>query len=350
MGSQESPRRELALTKREEGAAIQRRAFLCALTGTLLSAPLAAQAQQAAGVARIGYLGTNRAANPHLHEALRQGLRDLGYEEGRNLVIEYRDAEGKIDRLPALAAELVALKPDVIVAPGTPQALAAKQATSTIPIVFTAASDPVPDGLVSSLARPGGNVTGLATISPELVGKGLEQLKQAVSEVTRLAVLWHPGGLGERTNKDMLKEADTVARALSVRLQFIEARAPADLDRAFSDMTRVGAGALVVLPSSMFLGERRRLADLAAKNRLPAAYPQREFVQAGGLMSYGPNVADLFRRAATYVDKILKGSKPGDLPVEQPTKFELVINLKTAKALGLTIPPSILQRADQVIE
>ena len=332
------------------GAAIQRRAFLCALTGTLLSAPLPAQAQQAAGVARIGYLGTNRAANPHLHEALRQGLRDLGYEEGRNLVIEYRDAEGKIDRLPALAAELVALKPDVIVAPGTPQALAAKQATSTIPIVFTAASDPVPDGLVSSLARPGGNVTGLATISPELVGKGLKQLKRAVSEVTRLAVLWHPGGLGERTNKDMLKEADTVARALQVRPQFVQARAPADLDRAFSDMTRVGAGALAVLPSSMFLGERRRLADLAAKNRLPATYPQREFVQAGGLMSYGPNVADLFRRAATYVDKIFKGTKPGDLPVEQPAKFELVINLKTAKALGLTIPPSILQRADQVIE
>ena len=332
------------------GAAIKRRAFLCALPGTLLSAALAAQAQQVAKVARIGYLGTNRAANPHLHEALHQGLRDLGYEEGRNLVIEYRDAEGKIDRLPALAAELVALKLDVIVAPGTPQALAAKQATTTIPIVFTAASDPVPDGLVSSLARPGGNVTGLATISPELVGKGLEQIKRAVPEVTRLAVLWQPGALGERTSKDMLNEANTASRSLRVRLQLVEARAPADFDRAFSDMTRAGSGALAVLPSSMFLSERRRLADLAAKNRLPAAYPQREFVHAGGLMSYGPNVADLFRRAATYVDKILKGSKPGDLPVEQPTKFELLINLKTAKALGLTIPPSMLQRADQVIE
>jgi len=329
---------------------MDRRAFIGVLSGGLLAAPLAAGAQQATRVARIGYLGTNRAANPHLHEALRQGLRDLGYEEGRNLLIEYRDAEGKIDRLPALAAELVALKLDIIVAPGTPQALAAKQATTTIPIVFTAASDPVPDGLVASLARPGGNVTGLATISPELVGKGLEQIKRAVLEVTRLAVLWQPGALGERTNKDMLKEADTVARSLRVRLQFVEARAPADFDKAFSDATRVGAGALAVLPSSMFLSERRRLADLAAKNRLPAAYPQREFVHAGGLMSYGPNVADLFRRAAIYVDKILKGAKPADLPIEQPTKFELVINLKTAKALGLTIPQSLLQRADQVIE
>jgi len=329
---------------------MDRRAFIGVLSGGLLAAPLAAGAQQATRVARIGYLGTNRAANPHLHEALRQGLRDLGYEEGRNLLIEYRDAEGKIDRLPALAAELVALKLDIIVAPGTPQALAAKQATTTIPIVFTAASDPVPDGLVASLARPGGNVTGLATISPELVGKGLEQIKRAVPEVTRLAVLWQPGALGERTNKDMLKEADTVARSLRVRLQFVEARAPADFDKAFSDATRVGAGALAVLPSSMFLSERRRLADLAAKNRLPAAYPQREFVHAGGLMSYGPNVADLFRRAAIYVDKILKGAKPADLPIEQPTKFELVINLKTAKALGLTIPQSLLQRADQVIE
>ena len=329
---------------------MDRRSFLGTLSGGLLAAPLAAEAQQTAKIARIGYLGTNRAANPTLYEALRQGLRDLGYEEGRNLVIEYRDAEGKIDRLPALAAELVALKLDIIVAPGTPQALAAKQATTTIPIVFTAASDPVPDGLVSSLARPGGNVTGLATISPELVGKGLEQIKRAVPEVTRLAVLWQPGALGERTNKDMLKEADTVARSLRVRLQFVEARAPADFDKAFSDATRVGAGALAVLPSSMFLSERRRLADLAAKNRLPAAYPQREFVHAGGLMSYGPNVADLFRRAAIYVDKILKGAKPADLPIEQPTKFELVINLKTAKALGLTLPPSLIGRADEVIE
>ena len=328
---------------------IKRRVFISGAVA-VLAVPLAAEAQEAAKIARIGYLGTNRAANPHLHEALRQGLRDLGYVEGRNLMIEYRDAEGKVERLPALAAELVALKLDVIVAPGTPQALAAKQATKTIPIVFTAASDPVPDGLVTSLARPGGNVTGLASLSPELVGKGLEQLKQAVPRVSRVAVLWPPGGLGERTEKDMLKEADAAGRALGLRLQVVEARGPADLDRAFSDMARASAGALTVLPSSMFLSERRRLVDLAARNRLPAVYPQREFVYAGGLLSYGPNVADLFRRAATYVDRILKGANPADLPVEQPTKFELVINLKTAKALGLTIPPSVIQRADQVIE
>ena len=190
----------------------------------------------------------------------------------------------------------------------------------------------------------------MSNLTPELVGKCLELLKQAVPGVSRVAVLWQPGALGERTEKDMLKGAEVAARALGVRLQFVEARGPADFDRAFSDMTRARAGALTVLPSPMFLSERRRLVDLAAKNRLPAVYPWREFVDAGGLMSYGPNLADLFRRAATYVDKILKGAKPGDLPVEQPTKFELVINLKTAKALGLTIPPSVLARADEVIE
>ena len=312
--------------------------------------PVAASAQQAAKIARIGYLATNLAAGPHLREAFLQGLRDLGYVEGRNVVIEYRDAEGKLERLPALAAELVALKVDVIVAASTLAALAAKQATRTLPIVFAAAGDPVASGLVTSLARPGGNVTGLSILAPELVGKCLELLKQAVPGVSRVAVLWQPGALGERTEKDMLKEAEVAARALGVRLQFVEARGPADFDRAFSDMTRARAGALTVLASVMFFSERRRLVDLAAKNRLPAVYPLREFVDAGGLMSYGPNVADLFRRAATYVDKILKGAKPADLPVEQPTKFELVINLKTAKALGLTIPPSLLARADEVIE
>jgi putative ABC transport system substrate-binding protein len=315
-----------------------------------LAAPLAAEAQQAAKVARIGYLSTNLAANPHIHEAFRQGLRDLGYVEGRNVVIEYRDTEGKPERLPALAAELVALKVDVIVAVGNRLALAAKQATRTLPIVFAAVSDPVASGLVTSLARPGGNVTGASILSPELVGKRLELLTQAVPGVSRVAVLWLPGALGERTDKDMLKEADVAARALGVRLEVIEARGPADIDRAFSDMTRVRAGALTVLPSNMFLNERRRLVDLAAKHRLPAVYTVREYVDGGGLMSYGANVADLYRRAATYVDRILKGAKPGDLPVEQPTKFELVINLKTAKALGLTIPPSLLLRADQVIE
>jgi ABC-type uncharacterized transport system substrate-binding protein len=265
-------------------------------------------------------------------------------------VIEYRDAEGKPERLSALAAELVALKVDVIVAAGAPHALAVKQTTRTIPIVFAVAADPVTDGLVTSLARPGGNVTGLSSFGPELVGKRLELLRQAVPGVSRVAVLWQPGGSGERTDKDMLKRAEVAARALGVRLQFVEARGPADIDRAFSDMTRERADALIVLGSPMFFAERRRLVDLAAKHRLPALYSARDSVDAGGLMSYGQNFADLFRRAATYVDKILKGAKPADLPVEQPTKFELVINLRTAKALGLTIPPSLLARADQVIE
>jgi len=330
---------------------MNRRAFIGTVAGGLLAAPLAAEAQQAAKVARIGWLALNLAAAPQVPEAFRQGLRDLGYVEGRNVVIEHRDAEGKPERLPALAAELVGLKVDVIVAAGAPHALAAKQATKTIPIVFASgSSDPVTDGLVTSLARPGGNVTGLTGLGPGLVGKCLEQLTQAVPGVTRVDALWQPGAVGKRTEEEMLKGAEVAARALGVRLQFVEARGPADFDRAFSDMTRVHTGALTVLPSAMFFNERRRLVDLAAKTRLPAVYPGREFVEAGGLMAYGPNLADLFRRAATYVDKILKGAKPGDLPVEQPTKFELVINLKTAKALGLTIPPSLLQRADQVIE
>jgi len=328
-----------------------RRTFLCGLALGTLSAPLAAEAQEAAKIARIGYLAGNLAGNPHLREAFLQGLRDLGYAEDRNLVIEYRSAEGKYERLPALAAELVALKVDVIFAGGgTLGALGAKQATRTIPIVFADAGDPVGSGLVTSLARPGGNVTGSSLLVPELGGKRLEQLKQAVPGVSRVAVLWHPGALPERSEKDMLKGAEVAARRLGVQPQFVEARGPADFDRAFSDMTRARAGGLTVLASAMFTSERRRLVDLAAKNRLPAVYAQREFVDAGGLMSYGPDSADLFRRGATYIDKILKGAKPADLPVEQATKFELVVNLKTAKALGLTIPPSVLGRADQVIE
>jgi putative ABC transport system substrate-binding protein len=329
---------------------MDRRGFIGALAGGLLAAPLAAEAQPAPRNARIGYLATNLATTPHLQDAFRQGLRDLGYVEGRNLVIEYRSAEGKSDRLAVLAAELVALNIDVIVAPGTPQALAAKQATRTLPIVFATAADPVGSGLVTSLARPGGNVTGLSILAPALVGKRLELLTQALPGVSRVAVLWQPGGHDERTDNDILKEAGVAARVLGVRLQFVEVRGPADFDRAFSDMTRARAGALTVLTGIMFLNERRRLVDLTAKNRLPAVYGGRDFVDAGGLLSYGPNLGDLYRRAATYVDNILKGAKPGDLPVEQPTKFELVINLKTAKALGLMIPPSLLQRADQVVE
>jgi putative ABC transport system substrate-binding protein len=327
---------------------IQRRNFLIT-AGALLAAPLV-EAQQAAKVARIGWLTHNLVPNRHLLEAFRQGLRDLGYVEGRNVVIEYRDAEGKAQRLPALAAELVALKVDVIVTVSNTTALAAKQATSTVPIVFAAVANPVESGIVTSLARQGGNVTGLASLGSELVGKRLELLKQAVPGVSRVAALWLPGALGERTDNDMRTGADAASRALGVRLQFVEARVPEDFDRAFSDMISARADALTVLPSNLFLREHGRLVDLAAKNRLPAVYPSREYVAAGGLMSYGANQVALFRSAATYVDKILKGAKPGDLPVEQSSKFELVINLKTANALALTVPPSLLQRADEVIQ
>jgi ABC-type uncharacterized transport system substrate-binding protein len=331
---------------------MDRRAFIGSLAGGLLAGPFGADAQPTAKVFRIGYLAANSLATspPNLHEAFRQGLRDLGYVEGRNVVIEYREAEGKFERLPGLAAELIALNVDVIVAPTTVAALAAKQVTRPLPIVFFGATDPVTGGLVGSLARPGGNVTGLSGFSPELVGKCLEVLKQAVPGASRVAILWQPGSGGERTEKDTLKGAEVAAQVLGVRLQLVEARGPADIDSAFSDMTRGGARGLTVWTSAMLVQERGRLVALAAKHRLPAVYTLREVVHAGGLMSYGHNQADLNRRAATYVDKILKGARPADLPVEQPTKFDLVINLKTAKALGLTIPPSLLQRADQVIE
>jgi putative ABC transport system substrate-binding protein len=326
-----------------------RRRFVTGL-GVLLASPLVAQAQPAAQVSRIGYLSGNLAPGLHLREAFLQGLRDLGYVEGRNIAIEYRDAEGKLEQLPGLAAELVALKVDVIAVTSTPAALAAKKATMTIPIVFTWAADPVRSGLVTSLGRPGGNVTGLSVLFTELVGKRLELLKQAVPGVSRVAVLRHPGDYGEGTEREMLREADVAARALGVRLQVVEARGPQDFDRAFADMTRARADAVTVESTNIFFAERRRLVDLAAKHRLPATYLVREFVDAGGLMSYAANVADLHRRAAGYVDKLLRGAKPGDLPVEQPTKFELVVNLKAAKALGLAIPQTVLQRADQVIQ
>jgi len=332
---------------------MDRRAFISGITLGLLAAPLAAEAQQAAKIARIGYLAGDLAGNPRHREAFRQGLHDLGYVEGRNVVIEYRDAAGKLERFPFLAAELVTLKVDVIFAAGATQAaLAAKQATRTLPIVFVSLSDPVGSGLVISIARPGGNATGLSNpnLTPDLVGKCLELLKQAIPGIRRVAVLWQPGLLSERTEKDLLKGAEVAGQALGVRLQFVEARGRADLDKAFSEMTKARTDALTVWGTVMFSNERRRLVDLAAKNRLPAVHTTRDFVDAGGLMAYGGNISDQFRRAATYVDKILKGAKPADLPVEQPTKFELIINLKTAKALGLTIPPSLLQRADQVIE
>ncbi len=330
---------------------MDRRAFIAAVTGGLLAAPLVAEAQPAGKIARIGYLATNLRGSPQAsHEAFVEELRGLGYVEGRNVVIEYRDAEGKDERLAALAAELVALNVDVIVAAaGTLAALAAREATRILPIVFIAVGAPVTSGLVTGLARPGGNATGLSAVSPDLASKWLELLKQAVPGVSRVAFLRQPGALGD-ADKDVLKQAEVAARALGVRFQLVEARGTADFDGVFSELTNARAGGLVVLSTPMFSSERTRLVDLAARHRLPTMFPFRSYVDAGGLMSYGPNVADLFRRAATFVDKILKGAKPVDLPVEQPTKFELVINLKTAKALGLTIPPSLLQRADQVIE
>ena len=300
----------------------------------------------------IGYLG---GGPPDLSgssvAAFRQGLRELGYIEGRNIVIEYRWAEGNTDLFPALADELVAFKVDVIMtAGGTLGALAAKQATTTLPIVFGVVGDPIAEGLVTSLARPGGNVTGLSNVTNDLVGKWLELLKQVVPAVSLIAVLWKPDSMPEHAKEVRLKEANVSARALGVQLQVVEARGPADFDMAFSQMSAKRAGALVVLTTLVFDIERQRIVDLAAKNRLPTVYATRNYVDAGGLMSYGPNFPDLHRRAATYVDKILKGAKPSDLPVEQPTKFALVINLKTAKTLGLTVPPTLLAQADDVIE
>ena len=330
---------------------IDRRSLVAMVGASLLAKPLALEAQDVARIARIGYLAPSLAANPSSHEAFRQGLRDFGYVEGRNVVIEYRDGGGRDDRLPTLAAELVALKVDVIVTgAGTAAALAAKRATTIVPIVVVAVGEPVTSGLVTSLARPGGNVTGLSLLFPELVGKCLEQLKQAVPGISRVAVLRQPGAVPDSTYTEVLREADVAAQALGIRLQVVDARGPTEIERAFADMLRTRVDGLAVLSTPMLNHERRRLAHLATKNRLPAVYSFRSYVDAGGLVSYGPNIPDMSRRAATYVDKILKGAKPGDLPVEQPTKFELVINLKTAKALGLTIPPSLLARADQVIE
>ena len=325
-------------------------AVLRALTvffAILLVTPLAAPAQQ---TARIGYLGLNLEANPRSHEAFRQGLRDLGYVEGRNVVIEYRDSKGKPERLAALAAELVAQKVDVIVAPGTLAALAAKRATTTVPIVFPTVGNPVADGLVKSLVRPGGNVTGLSNITPELVGKCMQLLKDAVPGATRVAVLTHPGSATAETDSNYATRAHAAGRALGFAVQLIDARHPVDLDHAFTEMARWRANALIVMPYATLLPERARIAAMAARQRLPAVYAYRENVEAGGLMSYGADLATQFRRSAAYVDRILKGAKPGDLPVEQPTKFELVINLKAAKALGITIPISVLQQADQLIE
>ena len=311
----------------------------------LLAAPLAAPAQQPPGkTARIGFLGDVPA---FLDEAFRQGLRELGYVDGQNIAIEHRAAEWKYERLPGLAADLVRLKVDVIVAASPSATEAAKQATRTIPIVFTVSGDPVAEGFVASLARPGGNITGLATISPELVGKQLEMLKTVAPKVSRVAVLHNPNQPG---HPGAVRQAEGAARALGMQLQILGARNPAEIEAAFAAMSSQRAGGVLVLRDAFFRAQRAQIVTLAAKSRLPAVYGLREEAEAGGLMAYGASVPQLFRRAAAYVDKILKGAKPADLPVEQPTKFELVINLKTAKALGLTIPQSLLLRADRIIQ
>ena len=308
-----------------------------------------AEAQQAKKVYRIGVLTNVLPTAPEvlpLWEAFRQGLGERGWVEGRNIVIEGRYAHGRVERFPSLAAELVSLKPDLIVAVSTLGARAAKQATSAIPIVMVYVGDPVEEGLVASLAQPGDNVTGLSFFTgPEIVGKYLELLKEAVPKVSRAAVLFH-----QATRPVFLREAQIVAQALSVKLQRLEVRSPDDLEDAFATMTSGRANGLLVLPHPFTFAHARRIADLAAKKRLAAVYGFRESVETGGLMAYAANSPDMFRRAAIYVDKILKGANPADIPVEQPTKFELVINVKTAKALGLTIPPSILVRADEIIQ
>jgi putative ABC transport system substrate-binding protein len=326
---------------------MDRRTFMSGMTLGFLAAPLDAGAQQPGKVYRIGFLSPRSSSDVGRLAAFRQGLRELGYVEGQNIAIESRWAEGEYGRLPGLAAELVRLKVDVIVTYAAPAIQAAKRATGTIPIVMAGAIDPVASGLVTSVARPGGNITGLSLMAPDLVGKQLAILKEVVPTVSRVALLGNPANTG---NAPQLRHAQETARTLGMRLQSLEARGPNEIESAFAAITRERAGALIVLVDGMLADHRARIADLAAKSRLPAVYGLSDYPEAGGLMAYGPSVLDRFRRAATYVDKILKGAKPGDLPVEQPTKFELVINLKTAKALGLTIPQSLLQRADQVIE
>jgi ABC-type uncharacterized transport system substrate-binding protein len=332
---------------------MHRRKFIMAFGGGLVAWPGTGRAQQAPKVARIGYLATGSLNSPEARKSLdtfREGLYELGYTEGRNIVIEYRAADGKIERLPALASELARLKLDLIVAGATPAGLAAQQVITTTPIVVTAMGDPVRDGLVASLARPGGNITGTSFLGPELVPKRLALLKEVLPKVSRVGVLWHPGAFGERTMREMLEEIAATAGALGVQLQLVEVREPNELDQAFLEIARERAEALFQFPSTMLFSERRRIVELAAMHRLPAMFNGREFVQLGGLIAYGVSIADLVRRAGTYVDRILKGAKPSDLPVEQPTKFELFINLKTAKALGVEIPATVLARADEVIE
>jgi putative tryptophan/tyrosine transport system substrate-binding protein len=322
---------------------MERRTLLGVVAGGLLAAPLGAEAQQAGKVYRIGFLRAGQPPESYL-DGFQQGLRERGYVYGQNVVVEFRATDGSVDPLPRLTEELLRLKVDVFLASAAPAAVAVRRATTSVPIVFVGVVDPVGLGLVPSLGRPGGSITGLATTSADFAGKRLELLRAIVPSLRRVAVLWHPAN---PSNPIQLKGAQAAARALGMRLEPVSIQGPNDFDSASKAVP--GTDGLLFLESPLFTTHRARLAELAARSRLPAIYGQREYVEVGGLMSYGTHFKDLYRRAAWYVDKILKGAKPGDLPVEQPTNFELVINLKTAKALGLTIPQSLLQRADQVI-
>ena len=316
--------------------------FICLLPTVLLLTVSLVEAQQPKKVPRIGFLS----AAPSIDPAFLEGLRNLGYVEGKNIVVELRSAQGKLERLPDLAVELVDLKADIIVTQGTPAAQAAKKATSTIPIVMATSGDPVGAGLVASLARPGGNVTGLSLLNDAVVPKQLELLKEAVPTISRLAWMASPAILPEMMR---FKELQSMGPSLNVTVELVEIRGPESFEGAFAAAVRDRVHAAMVPPNSSYIPYRQQIVTLAAKHRLPVAYGFRDFPEAGGFMSYGVSIGDLFRRAATYVDKILKGAKPADLPVEQPTKFEFVINLKTAKQIGLTIPPNVLARADRVI-
>ncbi len=311
-------------------------------------APLAAGAQPAGKVYRIGFLGNSTAAlEANLVAPFREGLRELGYVEGQNIVIEYRWAEGKYERFPALIAELLAQRVEVIVTAGTPASLAVKKATTSVPLVMVAVGDPVATGLVASLARPGGNITGLTSTSEELDGKRLELLRQVIPKLSHVAVFWNPENPTLLTS---LKEMRAAAHVLGMKVQVLEVKTPGELEETFKAIVRERPGALLVMADRLFLHNRQRIMDFATKQRLPVVPGHPELVEAGGLMSFGPSYPGMHRRAAYFVDRILKGAKPADLPVERPTKFELIVNLKAAKALGLKVPPSLLQRADQVIE
>jgi ABC-type uncharacterized transport system substrate-binding protein len=327
---------------------VNKKILIWLLATVLLTTAPPAEAQQPTKVPRIGFLGgVSLSAQTARHEAFRQGLRELGYVEGKNIVIDWRSADGKLDRLPALASELVRLKVDIIVTPGASPTRAAKAATSTIPIVMTQVGDPVGSGFVASLARPGGNITGLSTFDPELGGKRLELLKEVVPKLSRVAVFGNSTAPGYAP---MIREMEVAANAFKVQLQYQNILDSKDIETAFRAASKGRADAVVTFASAILSNQRAQIVELATKNRLPAIYHNSPFVEAGGLMTYGVSVIDLDRRAATYVDKILKGAKPADLPVEQPTKFELIINLKAAKQIGLTIPPNVLARADKVIK